>query len=185
MCCIRCECGKETFLVADVEELENLDASVIYARRLNAKEVLMPKTRAKFVFPVADETVKLVGRDQVFRKSTQSRNVLHEERSGPRWPCHVLPGGPAPGILDPASCHWPTLFFLPSTDPRPRIHQRESFLDDNPALRASLRRQSLQREQLFLKLQAHTQGERTNARGFQVGTLPGANGKGARSKTQR
>ena len=30
-------------LVADVEELEKIDASEIYARRLNAKEVLMPK----------------------------------------------------------------------------------------------------------------------------------------------
>ena len=31
------------FLVADVEELEKMDATEIYARRLNAKEVLMSK----------------------------------------------------------------------------------------------------------------------------------------------
>ena len=30
-------------MVADIEELENLDASEIHARRLNAREVLMPK----------------------------------------------------------------------------------------------------------------------------------------------
>ena len=31
-------------MVADVEELENLDASELHARRLNAKEVVMPKS---------------------------------------------------------------------------------------------------------------------------------------------
>ena len=35
--------GKDFFLVADIGEVENLDASDIPARRLNAKEVLMPK----------------------------------------------------------------------------------------------------------------------------------------------
>ena len=30
-------------MVADIEEMENLNASEIHARRLNAKEVLMPK----------------------------------------------------------------------------------------------------------------------------------------------
>ena len=44
-------------------ELENLDA-------LNAKEVLMPKKGEEFVFSFADGSVKLAGRDKVFRKST-------------------------------------------------------------------------------------------------------------------
>ena len=56
-------------LVADVEDLESLDLSGIHARRLNAKEVLMPKNSDNFKFPVADGTVRLVWRDQVFRKS--------------------------------------------------------------------------------------------------------------------
>ena len=56
-------------LVADVEDLESLDLSGIHARRLNAKEVLMPKNSDNFKFPVADGTVRLSGRDQVFRKS--------------------------------------------------------------------------------------------------------------------
>ena len=57
-------------LVADVSELENLDASEIRARRLNAKEVLMSKKGQEFVFPFADGSVKLAGRDQVLREST-------------------------------------------------------------------------------------------------------------------
>ena len=34
---------KGYILVVDVEELENLDASEIHARRLNAKKALIPK----------------------------------------------------------------------------------------------------------------------------------------------
>ena len=55
----RVESGKETFLVADIEEVEKMEASEIHAWRLNAKEVLAPKNGEQFVFPVADGTVKL------------------------------------------------------------------------------------------------------------------------------
>ena len=68
--------GKEDILVADVEELENLDASEILFRRLDAKEVLMPKSGDNFIFLVADGTVKLAGRDQVFRRSISSQDHL-------------------------------------------------------------------------------------------------------------
>ena len=44
-------------MVADIEELENLGASEIHARRLNVREVLMPKDGEDFKFPVADGTV--------------------------------------------------------------------------------------------------------------------------------
>ena len=70
-------------MVADFEELEILDASEIHARRLNAKEVLMPKNGENFTFPSADGTVKLSGGDQVFRKSTsiQDYPARGEERN--------------------------------------------------------------------------------------------------------
>ena len=57
-------------MVADIEELEILDASEIHARSLTAKEVLMPKSGDHFTFPIADGPVKSSGREQVFRKST-------------------------------------------------------------------------------------------------------------------
>ena len=44
---------KGDILVADIEELETMDASEIYARRLNAKEVIFPKENGNFIFPVA------------------------------------------------------------------------------------------------------------------------------------
>ena len=43
------------------QELKNLDASEIHARRLNAREVLAPKNGDEFICPCADGTVKLAG----------------------------------------------------------------------------------------------------------------------------
>ena len=37
-------------LVADLEELETMDAPEIYSKRLNAKEVIFPKENGKFIF---------------------------------------------------------------------------------------------------------------------------------------
>ena len=37
-------------VVADIEELETMDASEIYSKRLNAKEVIFPKENAIFIF---------------------------------------------------------------------------------------------------------------------------------------
>ena len=60
-------------MAADIEELEQMDASEIHAKRLNAKEVLTPMSGEKFIFPIADGTVKLSGGDQVLRNSTLIR----------------------------------------------------------------------------------------------------------------
>ena len=47
---------KGDILVADIEELETMDASEIYSKRLNAKEVIFPKENGKFIFqPQMDE----------------------------------------------------------------------------------------------------------------------------------
>ena len=45
-------------MVADIEELEEMDAPELHARRLNAKEVLTPQRSGNFIFPVACGTVK-------------------------------------------------------------------------------------------------------------------------------
>ena len=70
ICCVLYEgcIWRGDIMVADVEELESLDASEVRAGRLNAKEVLMPEHGKEFVFFAADGVVKLVERDQVFRK---------------------------------------------------------------------------------------------------------------------
>ena len=41
---------KGDVLVADLEELDTMDASEIYSKRLNAKEVIFPKEKGEFIF---------------------------------------------------------------------------------------------------------------------------------------
>ena len=45
-------------MIAAIEELEEMDASELFARRVNAKEVLTPMSGEKFMFTIADGTVK-------------------------------------------------------------------------------------------------------------------------------
>ena len=65
---------KGDILVAGLEELEEMDASEIHAKRLNAKEVMLPKSGEEFIFPVADGTVKPFGGDRALKTSTLIRN---------------------------------------------------------------------------------------------------------------
>ena len=60
-------------LIADLEDLEKLDASDIYPRRINAKEVLISETGDEFIFPFADGTAKMSGKDHDFREPTLIR----------------------------------------------------------------------------------------------------------------
>ena len=61
-------------MVADIEELEEMDASELHARRLNAKEVLTPMKGDNIIFPVADGTVKDPGGDRRLKPSTLIRD---------------------------------------------------------------------------------------------------------------
>ena len=79
-------------MVADIEELEQMHASELHARRLNAKEVLTPTSVEKLRFPIEGGTVKLAGGDQVLKTSFLIRDrtrftVLIEshqmDRNGP------------------------------------------------------------------------------------------------------
>ena len=65
--------GKGDVLVADLEELETMDASEIYSKKLNAKEVIFPKEKGEFIFPIADGRIKTPGGDQELRTSTLIR----------------------------------------------------------------------------------------------------------------
>ena len=67
------EIWKGDVLTAVIEELEDFDASERYPRRLNAKEVLITQRKGEFVFPVADGSVKLSGRDYEFQESALRR----------------------------------------------------------------------------------------------------------------
>ena len=63
---------KGDVLTADLGELETMDASEIYSKRLNAKEVIFPK-QGEFTFPIADGRIKTPGGDQELRTSTLVR----------------------------------------------------------------------------------------------------------------
>ena len=52
--CTRVGLWKGDILVADIEELETMDASEINSKRLNAKEVIFSKEKGEFIFPAGD-----------------------------------------------------------------------------------------------------------------------------------
>ena len=54
-----------------------MDASEVYSKRLNAKEVIFPK-QGEFIFPIADGRIKTPGGDQELRTSTWYGNVQFE-----------------------------------------------------------------------------------------------------------
>ena len=51
-----------------------MDASEIYSKRLNAKEVICPKEKGEFTFPIADGRIKTPGGDQDLRTSNLVRH---------------------------------------------------------------------------------------------------------------
>ena len=51
-----------------------MDASEIYSKRLDAKEVIFPKEKGEFIFPIADGRIKPLGGDQELRTSTLVRH---------------------------------------------------------------------------------------------------------------
>ena len=55
-----------------------MDASEIYSKRLNAKEVIFPKEKGEFIFPIADGRIKTLGGDQELRTSTLTRAIRGE-----------------------------------------------------------------------------------------------------------
>ena len=71
LCTLRVEFGRVTYWLQTLE-LKTMDASEIYSKRLNAKEVIFPK-QGEF-FPIADERIKTPGGDQDLRTSTLVRH---------------------------------------------------------------------------------------------------------------
>ena len=91
ICVVRGRIWKGDVMVADIEELEQMNVSELHARRLSAKEVLTPTKGEKFIFPVADRTVKVSGGDQRLRAPTlirdrpdrgEEQGILHAEPDG-------------------------------------------------------------------------------------------------------
>ena len=62
-------------MIADIEELEKMDASELHARRLYEKEVLTPMKDDNSILPVAD------GTPQIFVVKNEKRNKKFFEES--------------------------------------------------------------------------------------------------------
>ena len=67
------EFGRVTYWSATLRSWKPMDASEIYSKRLNAKEVIFPKETGESIFPIADGRIKTPGRDQELRTSTLIR----------------------------------------------------------------------------------------------------------------
>ena len=128
---------KGDVLIADIEKLETMDASEIYSKRLNAKEVIVPKETGKFIFPAADGRIKTPGGDQELRTSTLTREHTI------RGEGHVDFPGESEGSLPPPHDSFPdageaindfwsmsgNFIFRHHVEPRVKLHspREESF----------------------------------------------------------
>ena len=57
-----------------------MDASEIYSKRLNAKEVIFHQ-KGEFIFPIADGRIKPLGGDQDLRTSS----LIRQHEIGKKW----------------------------------------------------------------------------------------------------
>ena len=74
---------KGDVLIADFEELETMDASEIYSKRLNAKEVILPREGDSFfTFPIVNGRITTPGEDQDLRTFTLIRGEGHVDFVG-------------------------------------------------------------------------------------------------------
>ena len=57
-----------------------MDASEIYSKILNAKEVIFPKEKGECIFPIADGRINRSGRDQELRTSHLGTASINSRR---------------------------------------------------------------------------------------------------------
>ena len=70
-----------------------MDKSEIYSKRLNVKEVIFPKEKGEFIFPIADGRIKTLGGDTLVRHRPIQGEInidfLGESERSPLSPCLV------------------------------------------------------------------------------------------------
>ena len=128
---------KGDVLVADIEELETMDASEIYSKRHNAKEVILPKENGNPTFPVADGRIKLAGGDQDLRTSTLIRDrpirgESHEKILGESEGSLPLPHDSFPDAGEAINDFWSmsgNFMYRHHVEPRVKLYspREESF----------------------------------------------------------
>ena len=91
-----------------------MDASEIYSKRLSAKEVIFPKEKGEFNFPIADGRIKHLGGDQDLKTSTLTRQrpIRGESEGSLPPPQHSFPD--AGEAINDFLVHARKLHFPPS-----------------------------------------------------------------------
>ena len=113
-----------------------MDASEIYSKRLNAKEVIFPK-QGNFIFPIADGRIKTPGGDQELRTSTlirprPSRGEGHLDFLGESEGSFPQPHDSLPNADEAMKDFWSMLgsfIYRHHVEPRVALHspREESF----------------------------------------------------------
>ena len=81
-------------MIADLEELEEVDASELHARRLNAKEIFTPRKSDNFIFPITDGTVKTPWRRSTSETIHPNPGIVQNEE-------HEVFQGESDGLYSP------------------------------------------------------------------------------------
>ena len=137
--CTRGEFGRVTWLVADPEELETMDASEIYSKRLDAKEVIFPQDNGEFKKTIEDGRIKTLleeirnwehplwyGTDPIQGES-QSHDLLGESQGSLSPPQDSYPDA-GEAINDFWSMSW-SFIYRHHVEPRVKLYSpgEESF----------------------------------------------------------
>ena len=72
--CTREEFGRVTYCFQTLRNMRRWTHRKSTQKKLNAKEVIFPKERGEFIFPIADGRIKTLGGDQELRTSTLVRH---------------------------------------------------------------------------------------------------------------
>ena len=114
-----------------------MDASEIYPNRLNAKEVIFPKEKGEFMFPVAVGRITLSGRDQDLRtlnliQERPIRGESHLDFLGESEDSLPPPHDSCPDAGEAINDYWSlsgNLLFRHHVEPRVKLYSRreESF----------------------------------------------------------
>ena len=72
--CTRGEFGRVTYWLRTLRSWRRWTHRKSTQKRLNAKEVIFPKEKGEFIFPIADGRIKTLGGDQDLRTSTLVRH---------------------------------------------------------------------------------------------------------------
>ena len=112
--------------------IADLDASEIYSKRLNAKEVIFPK-QGEFIFPIADGRIKILGGNQDLRTSTlvQHRPIQgesHIDFLGESEGSLPLPQDSLPDAGEATNDFWSmsgSFIYRHHVEPRVKLYSRE------------------------------------------------------------